>query len=111
MVLLGRSARDFGHSQCSPFRLRRLIYTLRQYPNTEDFVYLRRLDRNPSDYNPYALEVVPFSELNSNDFYVLSVRGITHHLDGTQTPFFPFPLPPWIRPQRPVGVGTKQPGR
>lgn len=61
---------------------RRLIYTLRQYPNTEDFVYLRRLDRNPSDYNPYALEVVPFSDLNPNDFYVLSVRGITHHLDG-----------------------------
>ena len=60
----------------------RLIYTLRQYPNTEDFVYLRRLDRNPSDYNPYSLEVVPFSGLNPNDFYVLSIRGITHHLDG-----------------------------
>eukprot|EP00873_Tetraselmis_striata_P045243 jgi/Tetstr1/465507/TSEL_010176.t1 len=64
-----------------------LIYTLRQYPNTEDFVYLRRLDRKPSDYNPYALEVVPFSELNPDDFYVLSVRGITHHLDGSSADF------------------------
>lgn len=35
----------------------RLIYTLREYPNTEDFVYLRRMDRNPSEYDPYALEV------------------------------------------------------
>jgi dynein heavy chain len=47
---------------------------------------LRRLDRNPSDYNPYALEVVPFSELNANDFYVLSVRGVTHHIDGEELP-------------------------
>lgn len=37
--------------------VRRLIYTLREYPNTEDFVYLRRMDRNPSEYDPYALEV------------------------------------------------------
>jgi hypothetical protein len=41
---------------CDP---RRLIYTLREYPNTEDFVYLRRMDRNPSEYDPYALEVRP----------------------------------------------------
>ncbi len=37
--------------------MRRLIYTLREYPSTEDFVYLRRMDRNPSEYDPYALEV------------------------------------------------------
>jgi hypothetical protein len=42
----------------------RLIYTLREYPNTEDFVYLRRMDRNPSEYDPYALEVVPFAVLD-----------------------------------------------
>ena len=41
----------------SPVAPHRLIYTLREYPNTEDFVYLRRLDRNPSEYDPYALEV------------------------------------------------------
>jgi hypothetical protein len=50
----GRTCLLYAVLPCSG---RRLIYTLREYPNTEDFVYLRRLDRNPSEYDPYALEV------------------------------------------------------
>lgn len=65
------------------FNACRLIYTLREYPNTEDFVYLKRMDRNPSEYDPYALEVVPFSALDQSDFYTMSVRGITHYMGGS----------------------------
>ncbi|KAJ9531588.1 hypothetical protein QJQ45_014947, partial [Haematococcus lacustris] len=65
----------------------KLIYTLREYPNTEDFVYLRRMDRNPSQYDPYALEVVPFASLQQQDFYTMSVRGITHYVDGQTLDF------------------------
>ncbi|GFH08023.1 DHC3 protein, partial [Haematococcus lacustris] len=65
----------------------KLIYTLREYPNTEDFVYLRRMDRNPSQYDPYALEVVPFASLHQQDFYTMSVRGITHYVDGQTLDF------------------------
>ncbi len=59
----------------------RLMYTLREYPSTEDFVYLQRMDRNPSEYDPYALEVVPFASINQNDFYTMTVRGITRYVD------------------------------
>jgi dynein heavy chain, axonemal len=65
----------------------RLIYTLREYPNTEDFVYLKRMDRNPSEYDPYALEVVPFAALDQADFYTMSVRGITHYVGGASVDF------------------------
>lgn len=71
----------------------RLIYTLRQYPATEDFVYLRCASgRAPGDWNPYALEVVPFATLRANpeaaaDYYTLSVRGVTHYLDGANAEF------------------------
>lgn len=41
----------------------KLISTLRLFPNTDDFVYLRRADRDPSIYNPYALDVVPFTQV------------------------------------------------
>jgi hypothetical protein len=65
----------------------RLIHTLRGYPTTEDFVYLRRIDRHVWDYNPYALEVVPFSSVAQNDFYTLSVRGMAHYIDGQNADF------------------------
>ena len=35
----------------------RLLEQLRQHPETQDFVYLRRVISNPSLYNPYNLEV------------------------------------------------------
>ena len=35
----------------------RLLEQLRQHPETQDFVYLRRVIRNSSLYNPYDLEV------------------------------------------------------
>ena len=28
-----------------------------------------------TDYNPYALEMVPFSAVDPNDFYTMSVHG------------------------------------
>ncbi len=65
----------------------RLIYTLREYPSTEDFVYLQRMDLNPSEYDPYALEVVPFASINQNDFYTMTVRGITRYVDGISVDF------------------------
>lgn len=42
-------------------------------------MYLQRVDRNPSEYNPYALKVVPFSDINPEDFFTLSVNGITFY--------------------------------
>ena len=65
----------------------RLIYALRQYPNTEDFVYLKRVDRNFFDYNPYALKVVPFGMLDQTDFCTLSARGVSRYMDNMQTDF------------------------
>lgn len=65
----------------------KLIQTLRDYPTTEDFVYLKRMDQNPSVYDPYALDVVPFSSVNQQDFYTMSVRGVTHYVDGMSADF------------------------
>lgn len=67
--------------------LTRLIYTLREYPTTEDFVYLRRFKRYPADCNPYALEVVQFGNVDQSDYYTLSVRGITRYVDGVNAEF------------------------
>lgn len=63
--------------------LNSVLQSLKAHPYTEDFVYLRRFDRNPLSYQPYALEVVPYSKVDPNDFYTMSVRGITHFLDST----------------------------
>ncbi|WIA13579.1 hypothetical protein OEZ85_007146 [Tetradesmus obliquus] len=65
----------------------KLIYTLREYPTTEDFVYLRRFKRYPADCNPYALEVVQFGSVDQADYYTLSVRGITRYVDGVNAEF------------------------
>lgn len=45
------------------------------------------MDRNPSEYDPYALEVVPFSSADQGDFYTMSVRGVTHYVDGASADF------------------------
>ncbi|MEW5314024.1 MAG: hypothetical protein WDW38_005552 [Sanguina aurantia] len=63
----------------------KLIHTLREYPNTEDFVYLRRMERVPSEYDPYALALAPFASVDQADFYTMSVRGVTHYLDGASS--------------------------
>ncbi len=65
----------------------KLIATLREYPTTEDFVYLKRMDQNASVYDPYALQVAPFSAVDQQDFYTMSVRGMTHYLDGVSADF------------------------
>lgn len=67
--------------------LLRLIFTLREYPTTEDFVYLRRFKRWPADCNPYALEVVQFWDIDQANYYTMSVRGITHYIDGVNAEF------------------------
>lgn len=33
------------------------------------------------------LQVVPFAVIDQRDFYTMSVRGITHYLDGTSADF------------------------
>jgi hypothetical protein len=66
---------------------RRLIFTLRDFPTTEDFVYLRRFKRWPADCNPYALEVVQFADIDQANYYTMSVRGITHYIDGVNAEF------------------------
>jgi hypothetical protein len=50
-------------------------------------VYLRRFKRYPADCNPYALEVVQFGSVDQADYYTLSVRGITHYVDGVNAEF------------------------
>jgi hypothetical protein len=60
----------------------RLIFTLREYPSTEDFVYLRRFQHHPADGNPYALEVVQFANVDQSNYYTISVRGISHYING-----------------------------
>jgi hypothetical protein len=75
----------------------RLIATLRQYPATEDFVYLRpapapRGAGGAAGSNPYALRVVPFAALRAEpgaaaDYYTLSVRGLTRVVDGASAEF------------------------
>ena len=50
-------------------------------------MYLKRMDQNVSVYDPYALEVVPFASVDQKDFYTLSVRGMTHYLDGVSADF------------------------
>jgi len=60
---------------------------LREYPNTEDFVYLNRINSSPNEYDPYSLEVMPFAAIKQDDFYTMSVRGITHYQDGISVDF------------------------
>ena len=50
-------------------------------------MYLRRMDTNASVYDPYALEVAPYASVDQRDFYTLSVRGMTHYLDGVSADF------------------------
>jgi hypothetical protein len=50
-------------------------------------VYLRRTDRLVWEYNPYALEVVPFASVSQNDFYTLSVRGMAHYVNSQNVDF------------------------
>ena len=64
-----------------------LMETLRQYPNSTEFVYLNRLDKDSTDYNPYALEMVPFNAVDPGNFYTMSVHGITHFVDGSNADF------------------------
>lgn len=50
-------------------------------------MYLRRFTRWPADCNPYALEVVQFADIDQANYYTMSVRGITHYIDGVNAEF------------------------
>ena len=67
--------------------IHRLMYTLKEFPTTEDFVYLKCRNQNPSEYKPYALEVVQFADVDPADYYTMSVRGLTHYVDGLNADF------------------------
>lgn len=64
-----------------------LMYTLRQYPGSSEFVYLRRVASGGEGYNPYALEVVPFAAVDEADFCTMSARGVTHYVAGASADF------------------------
>ena len=53
----------------------------------DEFVYLARLDRDPNDWQPYALGVREYHGLDKTDYYTMSAQGITHFLDGAQPEF------------------------
>lgn len=59
-----------------------MLQSLKSHPYTEDFVYLRRIEESGLDYKPYSLEVVPYSKVDPDDFYTMSVRGMTHYING-----------------------------
>jgi dynein heavy chain len=63
------------------------MYTMREAPKAEEFVYLRRRDDDPCEYKPYALEVVQYGDLNQQDYYTMSVRGMTHYINGESADF------------------------
>jgi len=48
-----------------------------EYPNflIKHTPPVRPWKRDSTDYNPYALEMVPFSAVDPNDFYTMSVHG------------------------------------
>jgi hypothetical protein len=83
----GRNPRPPPHTPACPARpARRIIRTLRQYPATEDFVYLRQWQGASGSaacqHNPYALQVVPHAAIGGGDFATLSARGLTHYVGG-----------------------------
>ena len=53
----------------------------------DEFVYLARLDRDPNDWQPYALGVREYHGVDRTDYYTMSAQGITHFLDGAQPEF------------------------
>lgn len=53
----------------------------------DEFVYLARLDRDPNDWQPYALGVREYHGVDRTDYYTMSAQGITHFLDGVQPEF------------------------
>ena len=50
-------------------------------------MYLNRINSSPNEYDPYSLEVMPFAAIKQDDFYTMSVRGITHYQDGISVDF------------------------
>merc|ERR550514_71093 len=42
---------------------------------TEEFCYMNRS-------GPYEFQIVPFSQINPNDYMTISIRGVTHYAGG-----------------------------
>ncbi len=61
----------------------RVLNKLRQSADNTEFVYLRpyKLDEM-TPLNPYHLEIVPHSDVRSDDFFTLSSFGVTHFQNG-----------------------------
>ena len=55
-----------------------------QDDQNQKFVYMRRANRDPdpTHYNPYDLVIIPYSEVNLDDYYTLSAKGVSHFLHG-----------------------------
>ena len=53
----------------------------------DEFVYLARLDRDPNEWQPYALGIREYHGVERTDYYTMSANGITHFLDGSAPEF------------------------
>ena len=53
----------------------------------DEFVYLARLDRDPNEWQPYALGIREYHGVDRTDYYTMSANGITHFLDGSAPEF------------------------
>eukprot|EP01135_Chromosphaera_perkinsii_P001002 Nk52_evm16s156 gene=Nk52_evmTU16s156 len=64
--------------------------------SNSEFVYMCRTnaDPNPTHFNPYSLRIIPYSEVDMNDYYTLSQKGVSNFLNGV--PDFT-PLSQWLR--------------
>jgi dynein heavy chain len=59
-------------------------------PDGVHFVYLRRLDRDPTTLDPYALAECPYESLDSKDYYTMSALGVTHFREAQDATFVPY---------------------
>eukprot|EP00762_Andalucia_godoyi_P001076 ANDGO_01965.mRNA.1 Dynein-1-beta heavy chain len=76
----------------------KFIEKIRNSQDSLEFVYLRPVFRDiKAPYNPYDLEIVPYSEIQGRDYFTLSGKGVTHFVGG-EAEFTP--LDQWEREYR-----------
>lgn len=56
---------------------------LRERRTSLEFIYLRPAKQDVTIYNPYDLEIVGHSDVDQNDFYTMSMAGVTRFMAGT----------------------------
>ncbi|KAL0216161.1 hypothetical protein P9112_008345 [Eukaryota sp. TZLM1-RC] len=84
------SSKQSSHESLTSF-----ISFLKANPDTIDFRYL--INASTTTFNPYDLLIVPFSEVDPDNYYTISTKGITH-FTPTTTEFVE--LNTWLRHRR-----------